>query len=82
MENYMNATYQQIQETIYAIGTARQMNSEEWQCCVRGWGGENYHSEVIAKRGEKLRELQLFWEQELQERTANYFMNDVAKIPV
>ena len=27
----MEATYQQIQETIYAIGTARQMNGEEWQ---------------------------------------------------
>jgi hypothetical protein len=82
MENYMEATYQQIQETIYAIGTARQMNGEEWQRCVRGWGGENYHSEVIKKRGEKLRELQAFWENMLVEKTKNYYMNDIAKIPV
>jgi len=77
----MNATYQQIQETIYAIGTARRTNTEEWHQCVAGWGGENYHSEVIKKRGEKLRELQSFWEQELQERTKSHYMNDVAKIP-
>jgi|LauGreDrversion4_2_1035121.scaffolds.fasta_scaffold519022_3 hypothetical protein len=78
----MEATYQQIQETIYAIGTARQMNGEEWQRCVRGWGQENYHSEVIKKRGEKLRELQTFWENMLVEKTKNYYMNDIAKIPV
>ena len=75
----MEATYQQIQETIYAIGTARQMNGEEFQRCVRGWGQENYHSEVIKKRGEKLRELQTFWEKMLQEMIhASYA--DLAKI--
>lgn len=78
----MNPSYQQIQETIYAIGTARRANTEEWHRCVAGWGGENYHSEVIKKKGQALLELQLFWEQVLQERTANHFMNDIAKIPV
>jgi hypothetical protein len=78
----MNATYQQIQETIYAIGTARRANTEEWHQCVAGWGGENYHSEVIKQKGKRLLELQQFWEKELQEKTLNHYMNDVAKIPV
>lgn len=77
----MNVTYQQIVETIYAIGTARRVNTEEWHQCIAGWGGENYHSEVIKHKGHALRELQTFWEKMLQEKTESHYMNDVAKIP-
>ena len=60
--------YNQIQQTIFAISMARAFVNQQYYECVQGWGGEEtYHSEQLKLKGEKLLELQQFWQERMKE---------------
>ena len=59
-------SYDQIQQTIYAITYARRYIDAEFQQAVRGWGGkETYHSDQWKIKGEEYLELQLMYQAQL-----------------
>jgi hypothetical protein len=60
------STYDTIQQTIYAITYARRYIDAEFHQAVRGWGNvETYHSDQWKIKGEKLLELQLLYQAQL-----------------
>lgn len=60
------SSYNQIQQTIYAITLARRYVEQEFNQCVRGWGNvETYHSDQLKRKGEELLELQLLYQAQL-----------------
>lgn len=62
------SSYDQMQQTVYAIAIARLHVEEQFHQCVRGWGDqETYHSDQIKLKGEKLLELQMHWQEKLDE---------------
>lgn len=66
-------TYDQIQQTIYAIAIARGHVEEQFHQCVRGWGNiETYHSDQFKLKGEKLLELQLMFQAKLDDINNKY----------
>lgn len=60
--------YNQIQQTVFAIGLARAAVAQQYADCVKGWGGkETYHSDQLKQKGQELLELQQFWQARLEE---------------
>lgn len=62
------SSYDQIQQTIYAITLARRYTDAEFHQAVRGWGNvETYHSDQWKVKGEELLKLQQFWQERMKE---------------
>lgn len=60
--------YYQIQQTVFAISLARIFVDQQYNDCVKSWGGEEtYHSDQYKKKGQELLELQQFWQDRLRE---------------
>lgn len=62
------SNYNQIQQTVFAIGLARVAVDQQYNDCIKGWGGmETYHSDQLKQKGQELLELQKFWQERLEE---------------